>query len=86
MDIVGLLDVAERMGEKCGEKEAVLDAYWTSLPHADRQKYESLDAATRTLSLCRALLELGWFVSTDDDYGERSNRELATIVREGKKR
>ncbi len=79
LDMVGLLDVAARMGNQIGNKEQLLTAYWDELLPTTRQAYGDLNAAFQVLRICRALLELEWFVLSGEDYGLRTNRELAII-------
>ncbi len=79
LDLVGLLDVAERMGDNIGDRAELLDHYVQALSPEARAQYVDRDMAFRALRICRALLELGWFAQTQDDYGERVNRELSII-------
>jgi len=81
LDIVGLVDVALRMNENIGDAYLILKTYWFGLSETTRTAYESLDKAWQLLSMIRALLELEWFVTTGEDYGNRVNRELNIIER-----
>lgn len=78
-DIVGLVDVARRMRDPIGDVDYLLQLYWTNLSERSRAGYGDLHEALNVLRLCRSLLELGWFSSTGDDYGQRANRELQII-------
>lgn len=79
LDIVGLVDVAERMHERAGDLEASVSAYWAKLSVATRSAYGNFGDAWKVMRVVRALLELEWFVKTADDYGTRANRELLII-------
>ena len=79
LDMVGLIDVAERMSEPVGHIPEVISAYWSHLSADTRDGYSDFAQAWRTLRVVRALLELQWFLETDDDYGRRANRELKII-------
>lgn len=79
LDIVGLVDVAERMSERAGGIEAIISAYWTNLSAGTRSAYGNFEKAWLVLRVVRALLELEWFVKTEDDYGTRAHRELSII-------
>ena len=79
LDIVGLIDVAERMNEDAGDLNDVVSAYWSRLSVDTRKAYGDFKQAWRVLRVVRALLELEWFVETDGDYGSRANRELLII-------
>lgn len=80
LDLVGLIDVAVRMGNDMGDVTLIIDAYWTSLSEQTRQAYGSRDRAWSVLRVTRALLELEWFARDGDDYGTRANRELGIIL------
>lgn len=81
LDIVGLVDVAERMNERAGDIEGIISAYWLQLSSGTRSAYGNFEEAWRVLRIIRALLELEWFTKTEDDYGSRANRELSIICR-----
>lgn len=70
------------MGDSIGDRAELVDRYWQALSPETRTQYLDRDMAFGVLRTCRALLELGWFVQTQDDYGERVNRELAIIYSE----
>lgn len=79
LDLVGLIDVAIRMGDQIGNWHELLTAYWSELLPNTRQAYGDMDEAFQMLRVCRALLELEWFVRSGEDYGSRANRELKIV-------
>ena len=79
LDLVGLVDVAQRMKESVCEKAALRAAYWQTLSSATRAAYGSIEESWVALHVLRALLELKWFAHTGEDFGDRVQRELRTM-------
>lgn len=80
-DVVALIDVAQRMSEPLDSPSEIVDAYWECISNETRQAYGVQQTAWKMLRITRALLELDWFMTTGEDYGDRANREL-TIIRD----
>lgn len=80
LDLAALLDVAARMKREIGSPTELLELYWANLSADARDRYGSLPRAYQVLRICRSLLELDWFSHTEDDYGQRANRELGIIA------
>jgi aminoglycoside phosphotransferase (APT) family kinase protein len=79
LDIVGLVDTAERMKETSCDTAAVRRAYLRELSQRTRDAYGRIRDAWLALATLRALLELGWFALSGEDYGGRAQRELTTV-------
>ncbi|MHB8927620.1 MAG: aminoglycoside phosphotransferase family protein [Bacillota bacterium] len=79
LDLVALLDVAERMGDPTDPAAEVRRAYIDALPSNWRALYSDSARAWNLLRIVHALLELRWFAATGEDFGDRANRELMML-------
>ena len=81
MDLTALVDVSQRMGKHQIHETELLGAYFCELPQPDKQAYGSPDRAWTVCRTVRSLLELEWFATTGEDYGQRVQRELTLLHR-----
>ncbi len=79
VDLVALLDVAERMGDPTDPPAEVRRAYFDALPSNWGALYSDSARAWNLVRIVHALLELRWFAATGEDFGERANRELMML-------
>ncbi|MCK5115135.1 MAG: aminoglycoside phosphotransferase family protein [Candidatus Aegiribacteria sp.] len=79
MDLAALVDVTLRMDEQDIHEPDVLAAYFDELSQSEREAYGNRDRAWDVCRSVRAFLELEWFATTGDDYGQRVQRELTLL-------
>jgi aminoglycoside phosphotransferase (APT) family kinase protein len=79
MDLAALVDVTQRMGEHDIHESDLLDAYLDELSKPEREAYGNPERAWDVCRTVRAFMELEWFASTGDDYGQRVQRELTLL-------
>ena len=79
MDLAALVDVTLRMDEQDIHEPDVLAAYFDELSQSEREAYGNRDRAWDVCRSVRAFLELEWFATTGDDYGQRIQKELILL-------
>ena len=79
MDLAALVDVTLRMGEHDIHESDVLTAYFSELSQSEREAYGNPERAWGVCRSIRAFLELEWFATTGEDYGQRIQRELTLL-------
>lgn len=79
MDLAALVDVSVRMSAPIDPEADVLEAYFAELSQPERDAYGKPERAWAACRSVRAFLELEWFATTEDDYGQRVQRELVLL-------
>ena len=79
MDLAALVDVSERMRVHIAPEPDVLAAYFGELSPSEREAYGKPERAWAVCRSVRAFLELEWFATTGEDYGQRVQRELTLL-------
>lgn len=79
MDLAALVDVAQRMRVNMAPEADMLAAYFGELSPSEREAYGKPEQAWAVCRSVRAFLELEWFATTREDYGQRVQRELTLL-------
>jgi len=79
MDLATLMDVTQRMRVHIVPEPDVLAAYFGELSQSEREAYGNPERAWAVCRSVRAFLELEWFATTGEDYGQRVQRELTLL-------
>ena len=81
MDLTALADVSQRMNAPTPPEPELLNAYLGEHAKSEREKYGNPLRAWMICHSVRNFLELEWFNSTSENYGERIQRELINLKR-----
>ena len=79
MDLGALVDVSQRMGVHMAPEPDMLAAYFGELTPSERKAYGKPERAWAVCRCVRTFLELEWFDTTWEDYGQRVQRELTIL-------